>query len=99
MPVHGAGYGGFRVARRPGGEDLEVVVCDPASLEVVRRRKKAKTDRTGARRMVRERLRRANAVAGLLRLHGRRRRGRRVTSPRRTAARRPLRRLSRRTPG
>ena len=53
MLVHGAGYEGFRVARRPGGEDPEVVVCDPASLEVVRRRKKAKTDRTCARRMVR----------------------------------------------
>ncbi len=108
MLVYGAGYGGFRVARRPGGEDLEVVVCDPASLEVVRRRRKAKTDRTGARRMVRappswdggdrdamspvrvptvaeedakrlirrrerlvrERLRLASTVAGLLRLHG-----------------------------
>ncbi len=53
MLVHGAGYEGFRVARRPGGEDPEVVVCDPASLEVVRRRKKAKTDRIDARRMVR----------------------------------------------
>ncbi len=85
-----------------------MVVRDPASLEVVRRRKKAKTDRTGARRMVRalrawdcgdrdamspvriptvaeeegrrllrrrerlvrERRRLANAVDGLLRLHG-----------------------------
>ena len=53
MPVHGAGYGGFRVARRPGGEDLEVVVRHPASLEVVRRSRKGRTDRTGARGMVR----------------------------------------------
>ena len=32
---------------------LTVVVCDPASLEVVRRRKKTKTDRIDARKMVR----------------------------------------------
>ncbi len=108
MLVYGAGYEGFRVARRPGGEDLEVVVRHPAGLEVVRRRKKAKTDRIDARgmvrappardggdrdamspvripavaeeegrrlppgrgRLVRERRRLANAVAGLLRLHG-----------------------------
>ncbi len=48
MLVCEVGYEGFRVARRPGGEDLEVVVRHPASLEVVRRRRKAKTDRTGA---------------------------------------------------
>ncbi len=54
MLVYEAGYEGFRVARRPGGEDLEVVVRHPASLEVVRRsRKKGRTDRTGARGMVR----------------------------------------------
>ncbi len=108
MPVCEAGYEGFRLARRLEGEDLEVVVRDPASLEVVRRRKKAKTDRIDAgktvrapvardggdrdamspvrvptvaeedakrllrrrERLVKERLRLANAVAGLLRLHG-----------------------------
>ncbi len=53
MLVYEAGYEGFRVARRPGGEDLEVVVCDPASLEVVRRKWRAKTDRIDSRRMVR----------------------------------------------
>ncbi len=53
MLVYEAGYEGFRVARRPGGEDLEVVVCDPASLEVVRRKRRAKTDRIDSRRMVR----------------------------------------------
>ena len=108
MLVYEAGYGGFRVARRPGGEDPEVVVRHPAGPGVVRRGRKARTDRTGARRMVRappawdggdrdamspvriptvaeeegrrlpprrgrpvrERLRLAGAVAGLLRLHG-----------------------------
>ena len=105
-----AGYEGFWLARRLGGHapEIDVAVCDPASLEVVRRKKKAKTDRTGARRMVRalrawdggdrdamspvriptvaeedakrllrrrerlvkERLRYANAIAGLLRLQG-----------------------------
>ncbi len=106
--VYEAGYEGFWLARRLEGEDLEVVVCDPASLEVVRRKKKVKTDRIDARRMVRalrawdggdrdamsrvrvptvaeedrkrllrrrerlvqERRRLANAVGGLLRLHG-----------------------------
>ena len=48
-----AGYEGFWLARRLEGEDLEVVICDPASLEVVRRKKKAKTDRIDARKMVR----------------------------------------------
>ncbi len=108
MPVCEAGYEGFRLARRLEGEDLEVVVCDPASLEVVRRKRRAKTDRIDARktvrapvardggdrdamspvrvptvaeedakrlpgrreRLVKERLRLASAVAGLLRLHG-----------------------------
>ncbi len=108
MPVCEAGYERFRLAGRLEGEDLEVVVCDPASLEVVRRRKKAKTDRIDAgktvrapvardggdrdamspvrvptvaeedakrllrrrERLVKERLRLASAVAGLLRLHG-----------------------------
>ena len=51
--VYEAGYEGFWLARRLEGEDLEVVVCDPASLEVVRRKKNAKTDRIDARRMVR----------------------------------------------
>ena len=106
--VYEAGYEGFWLARRLEGEDLEVVVVDPASLEVVRRSKKGRTDRIDARRMVRalrawdggdrdamspvriptvaeedakrrlrrrerllkERLRLANAVSGLLRLHG-----------------------------
>ncbi len=108
MPVCEAGYEGFRLARRLEGEDPEVAVCDPASLEVVRRGKKARTGRIDARktvralrardggdrdamspvrvptvaeedakrlpgrreRLVKERLRLANAVAGLLRLHG-----------------------------
>ena len=48
-----AGYEGFWLARRLDGEDLEVVICDPASLEVVRKKKKAKTDRIDARKMVR----------------------------------------------
>ena len=51
--THEAGYEGFWLARRLEGEDLEVVVVDPASLEVAPRRKKGRTDRTGARRMVR----------------------------------------------
>ena len=106
--VYEAGFEGFWLARRLEGEDLEVVVCDPASLEVVRRKKRAKTDRIDARKMVRalrardggdrdamspvripsvaeedgkrllrrrerlvkERRRLSNAVAGLLRLHG-----------------------------
>ena len=51
--THEAGYEGFWLARRLEGEDLEVVVVDPASLEVVRRRKKGRTDRIDARRMVR----------------------------------------------
>ena len=108
MLVYEAGYEGFWLARRLEGEDLGVVVRDPASLEVAGGRKKAKTDRIDARRMVRappawdggdrdamspvriptvaeeegrrllrrrerlvrERLRLASAVAGLLRLHG-----------------------------
>ncbi len=108
MPVHGAGYGGFWLARRLEGEELEVVVRHPAGPGVVRRSRKAKTDRIDARKMVRalrawdggdrdamspvrvptvaeeegrrlpprrgrpvkERLRLAGAVAGLLRLHG-----------------------------
>ncbi len=108
MPVHGAGYGGFRLARRLEGEDPGVVVRHPASPGVVRRSRKGRTDRTGARgmvralrawdggdrdamspvriptvaeeegrrlpprrgRLVRERLRLAGAVAGLLRLRG-----------------------------
>ncbi len=53
MPVHGAGYGGFRVARRPGGEDPGVVVRHPAGPGVVRRGGKGRTDRTGARGTVR----------------------------------------------
>ncbi len=105
-----AGYEGFWLARWLGehAPQVDVVICDPASLEVVRRRKKAKTDRIDARKMVRalrawdggdrdamspvriptvaeedakrllrrrerlvkERLRLANAVSGLLRLHG-----------------------------
>ncbi len=49
MPVYGAGYGGFRLARRPGGEDPGVVVRHPAGPGVVRRGGKGRTDRTGAR--------------------------------------------------
>lgn len=48
-----AGYEGFWLARRLADEDVAVIVCDPASLEVVRRRKKAKTDRLDARKRVR----------------------------------------------
>ncbi len=108
MLVYEAGYEGFWLARCLEGEDLEVVVCDPASLEVVRKKRRAKTDRIDAKKMVRalrawdggdldamspvrvptieeedakrllrrrerlvsERLRLANTVAGLLRLHG-----------------------------
>ena len=108
MLVYEAGYEGFWLVRRLGGEDLEVVVRHPAGLEVVRGKKKVRTDRIDARRMVRalrawdggdrdamsrvrvptvaeedgrrllrrrerlvkERRRLANAVGGLLRLHG-----------------------------
>lgn len=48
-----AGYEGFWLARRLADEDVAVIVCDPASLEVVRRRKTAKTDRRDARKRVR----------------------------------------------
>ena len=50
-----AGYEGFWLARWLGehAPEIDVVVCDPASLEVVRKKKKAKTDRIDARRMVR----------------------------------------------
>ena len=50
-----AGYEGFWMARWFGGHapQIDVVVCDPASLEVVRKKKRAKTDRIDARRMVR----------------------------------------------
>lgn len=105
-----AGYEGFWLARWLGAHapEIDVVICDPASLEVVRRKRRAKTDRIDARKMVRalrawdggdrdamspvriptveeedakrllrrrerlvkERLRHANAVSGLLRLHG-----------------------------
>ena len=51
--VYEAGHQGFWLARRLEGEDPGVVVCDPASLEVVRRKKKVRTDRIDARRMVR----------------------------------------------
>ena len=105
-----AGYEGFWLVRWLGkhAPEINVVVCDPASLEVVRRKKRAKTDRIDARKMVRalrawdggdrdamspvriptieeedakrllrrrerlvkERRRLANSIAGLLRLHG-----------------------------
>lgn len=105
-----AGYEGFWLARWLGehAPEIDVVICDPASLEVVRRKRRAKTDRIDARMMVRalrawdggdrdamspvriptveeedakrllrrrerlvkERLRLANAIAGLLRLQG-----------------------------
>ncbi len=50
-----AGHEGFWLARWLGEHvpEIDVVVCDPASLEVVRRKKKAKTGRIDARRMVR----------------------------------------------
>ena len=50
-----AGYEGFWFARWLGehAPEIDVVVCDPASLEVVRKKKQAKTDRIDARRMVR----------------------------------------------
>ena len=52
-----AGYEGFWLARWLGehAPQVDVVICDPASLEVVRRRKKAKTDRIDARKVVRRR--------------------------------------------
>ena len=105
-----AGFEGFWLARWLGehAPEIDVVICDPASLEVVRRKRRAKTDRIDARKMVRalrawdggdrdamspvriptveeedakrllrrrerlvkERRRHANAIAGLLRLHG-----------------------------
>ena len=64
LPACEAGYEGFWLARRLEGEDLEVVVCDPASLEVARRKKKAKTDRIDARKMVRARKGAAVAASG-----------------------------------
>ena len=51
-----AGYEGFWLARRLGGREgrrIDVVMCDPAGLEVVRRAKAAKTDRIDAKRMIR----------------------------------------------
>ena len=51
MPVYEAGCEGFWQARRLEGEGLEFAVCDPASLEVVRSKQRAKTDRIDARRV------------------------------------------------
>ncbi len=50
-----AGYEGFWLARWLGlqAPQIDALVCDPASLEVVRKAKRAKTDRIDARRMVR----------------------------------------------
>ncbi|MDE0698307.1 MAG: transposase [Boseongicola sp.] len=50
-----AGYEGFWLARWLGAHapEIDVVICDPASLEVVRRKRRAKTDRIDARKMVR----------------------------------------------
>ena len=50
-----AGYEGFWLARWFGEKApwVDVLVCDPASLEVVRKAKRAKTDKIDARRMVR----------------------------------------------
>ena len=46
-----AGYEGFWLAWRLEGQDLEVIICDPASLKVVRRKKKKiKTDIHGTLR-------------------------------------------------
>ena len=55
LPTCEAGYEGFRLARWLGehAPPVGVVIGDPASLEVARRGKKAKTDRIDARRMVR----------------------------------------------
>ena len=55
LPACEAGCEGFWLARRLGMQAprVDVVVCDPASLEVVRKAKRAKTDRVDARRMVR----------------------------------------------
>ncbi len=53
MLVYEAGHQGFWLARRLEGGDLEVVVRHPASLEVVGGKKKVRTDRIDARRMVR----------------------------------------------
>ena len=49
------GYEGFWLARwlHQEAPDIAIVMCDPASLEVVRRAKVAKTDPIDARRMVR----------------------------------------------
>ena len=50
-----AGYEGFWLARwlAVHAPQIDVLICDPASLEVVRKAKRAKTDRIDARRMVR----------------------------------------------
>ncbi len=53
MLVYEAGHQGFWLARRLEGEDPGVVVRHPAGLEVVGRKRKARTDRVDARRMVR----------------------------------------------
>ncbi len=49
------GYEGFWLARwlHQAAPDIAIVMCDPASLEVVRQAKVAKTDPIDARRMVR----------------------------------------------
>ncbi len=49
------GYEGFWLARwlHQEAPDIAIVMCDPASLEVVRRAKAARTDPIDARRMVR----------------------------------------------
>lgn len=50
-----AGYEGFWLARWlcEAAPQIDVLVCDPASLEVVRKSKRAKTDKIDAKRMVR----------------------------------------------
>ena len=50
-----AGFEGFWLARWLGehAREIDVVICDPASLEVVRRKRRAKTDRIDVRKMVR----------------------------------------------
>lgn len=53
MLTYEAGYEGFWLARRLADEDVAVIVCDPAILEVVRWWKNPKTDRLDARKMVR----------------------------------------------
>ncbi len=55
MLAYDAGYEGFWIARKLEvmAPEIEVVVLDPASLQVDRRYKKVKTDRLDAEKMIR----------------------------------------------